>query len=300
MKRTTPIFLCLGIVLAFQPDARPQMIRQPGHHSARPQPSAQSPAANPQPGGAHWRWKGIKAQPQPAKTKPFGAGYDPRVVPQTANPAFGPGFAVRLGNTVGLQAFPPVTMLPGVGNINRPGFPPLPAGQLPPSPNINFPGGVPGLPVQPPVPLNHPQRGRFHGKDFQGHGQTIIYTVPYYVPYTVYVATPAAPAPQPPLQWEAPPRDFGPHIPYTPPPSETPPPAQPSEQKEPPQAQRVTLLAFKDRTIVAVTDYWLEGEMLFYEISPGRASSAPLERLDLVWTQQLNRERSVPFILEAR
>ena len=127
MKRTTPIFLCLGIVLAFQPDARPQMIRQPGHLSARPQPSAQSPAANPQPGGAHWRWKGIKAQPQPAKTKPFGAAINPNVVPPTPNPAFDPGFANRLGNTVGLQAFPPVTMLPGVGNINRPGFPPLPA-----------------------------------------------------------------------------------------------------------------------------------------------------------------------------
>ncbi|MBI4442564.1 MAG: hypothetical protein HY649_04230 [Acidobacteria bacterium] len=288
MRRTAPIFLCLGIVLALQPDARPQMIRQPGHHSATPQPSATATPANPQLGDAHWRWKGVGAQPQPAQSKPFGAAINPNVVPPTTNPAFDPGFAVRLGNTVGLRAFPPVTMPPGVGNINRPGLPPSPPGHLPPSPNINFPGGVPGL------PLNRP-----HGKGFQGHGQTIIYTVPYYVPYTVYVATPSAPAtsPQAPLPSEVSPPDWGPHIPYTPPAA---PPAQPSGQKDTPQAQRVTLLAFKDRTIVAVTDYWLEGEMLFYEVSPGRASSAPLERLDLVWTQQLNRERSVPFILEAR
>ena len=60
------------------------------------------------------------------------------------------------------------------------------------------------------------------------------------------------------------------------------------------------MLAFKDHTVLIVTDYWLEGDMLVYETSPGVRTPVPLERLDLILTQQLNRERNVRFVLEAR
>jgi len=62
----------------------------------------------------------------------------------------------------------------------------------------------------------------------------------------------------------------------------------------------VTLLAFRDSTVLAVVDYWLQGEMLVYSTSLGVRTVVPLDRLDLALTQQLNFERNVPFILEAR
>ena len=52
--------------------------------------------------------------------------------------------------------------------------------------------------------------------------------------------------------------------------------------------------------MLVVTDYWLEGDMLVYETRPGVRTAVPLDRLDLVLTQQLNRERNVRFVLEAR
>jgi hypothetical protein len=96
----------------------------------------------------------------------------------------------------------------------------------------------------------------------------VIYLgVPYYVPYYVY-SGPGAAAVYP-------------------------------DQLGKPSA-RVTLLAFKDRTVLAVIDYWLEGDQLYYRTQPGLRVAVPLERLDLILTQQLNRERGVPFVLEAR
>jgi hypothetical protein len=62
----------------------------------------------------------------------------------------------------------------------------------------------------------------------------------------------------------------------------------------------ITLLAFKDHTIMAVTDYWLEGDAVCYDTSSGSRTCIPLDRLDLPLTQQLNRERNVRFVLEAR
>lgn len=222
-------------------------------------------------------------------------------------PRADPGFAFRLGSTVGLQAIPPVTMPPGVGNINHPGHPgmqplpmvtqPLPTGSPFPIPNINFPGGVPGT-AQPPQPK--PDRrvpGRFR-RAVIGVGP-IIY-VPYYIPvYTGTVYPGTAPATTPAV---SPPPDAGPsggvRIYPIQPPSETQP--QPPQSSVAPAARPVTLLAFKDHTIIAVTDYWLEGDSLVYETSPGTRTAVPLERLDWVLTQQLNRERNVRFVLEAR
>ncbi len=60
------------------------------------------------------------------------------------------------------------------------------------------------------------------------------------------------------------------------------------------------MLAFKDATVIAVTDYWLQGYMLVYETSQGVRTVVPLDRLDFGLTQQLNFERNVPFVLEAR
>jgi hypothetical protein len=74
----------------------------------------------------------------------------------------------------------------------------------------------------------------------------------------------------------------------------------PAPAQEEPDEKPVTLLAFKDRTVLIVVDYWLEGDWLYYSIDPGQRLSVPLDRLDQPLTQQLNRERGVPFILEAR
>ena len=74
------------------------------------------------------------------------------------------------------------------------------------------------------------------------------------------------------------------------------PPAQPATVQ--PAVKPLTLLAFKDHTILAVTDYWLEGDMLYYQTSYGLQNSIPLDRLDLPLTEQLNRDRNVLFVLE--
>ena len=75
-------------------------------------------------------------------------------------------------------------------------------------------------------------------------------------------------------------------------------PEQPTTQQ--PDGSLLTLLAFQNHTIVAVTDYWLQGNILYYQTSNGMQGSIPLDRLDLPLTQQLNRERNIPFVLESR
>ncbi|MBI4458676.1 MAG: hypothetical protein HY648_01290 [Acidobacteria bacterium] len=199
-----------------------------------------------------------------------------------------PGFPSRLGHNVGLRAVPPVTMPPGVGNINRPGMQPLsltpqplPTGSAP-VPNINFPGGSPGLNGTTPNPSGgsfdhgrgHPfPKGHFR-RPFVGSG-TVIVGVPVY-PYTVYITTPT-PATTEQM-------------------SPTGQPYAPTPAAEP----VITLLAFKDGTIFAVVDYWLDEDFLRYVTLQGMRASVPLDRLDLSLTQRLNRERHVRFVLEAR
>ena len=235
----------------------------------------------------------------PAQSAGFGVARTP--APAPVGGVTDPSFAGRLGATVGLHALPPVAMPPGIGNINHPGMQPLPAGPQPlptglpfPIPNINFPGGTPGMQDSSHNGPGGHWRGPFRGRSGIGaaySGPIIYYSVPYYIPvYTeIITGTPASPPP-PPYQ--------GPYDIVVPPPTQSPQPQQPTAA--PPAARPVTLLAFKDHTILIVTDYWLEGDMLVYETSPGVRTPVPLERLDLVLTQQLNRERNVRFVLEAR
>ena len=124
---------------------------------------------------------------------------------------------------------------------------------------------------------------------FGGFGP-IIYTVPYYIPVYTEIITTTPTSPSQPYR--------GPYDIVSPAPAQPQQPPQPAAA--PPAAKPVTLLAFKDHTVFVVTDYWLEGDMLVYETSPGVRTPVPLERLDLPLTQQLNRERNVRFILEAR
>ena len=197
-----------------------------------------------------------------------------------------PNFAGRLGRTVGGHPRSGVTrfgnvVFPGV----HPGIQPSPRGSG--IPNINFPGRTPDMRGR------HP-RGR-GGKFRQGssgfggvYNGPVIYAVPYYVPvYTEVVLT--APPPEQPRQFDI--RNYE---------GVAPSPTEPQEFAPRPPARPITLLAFKDATIIAVTDYWLQGYSLVYETSLGVRTVVPLERLDFGLTQQLNFERNVPFVLEAR
>jgi len=216
-----------------------------------------------------------------------------------------------------MHAFPPVTLPPGVGNINQPGIPP---GVPPAIPNTNNPGVPPNGGgfrgpgfnghVRAPVPGNPssfggwgPFPGRRFGGPFVGVGP-VIYGVPYfYFPFMGYAESYPSTG-----YYEAPSPSS-----YTELPSGVPPPSgedfsvlpelqQPSQPvpSATPEAKPVTLLAFKDHTIVAVTDYWLEGETLYYSTSYGGQTGIPLDQLDLPFTQQLNRERNLRFVLESR
>lgn len=237
--------------------------------------------------------------PAAAPAQPMGFG-SPRMPASTQTGVItDSSFAGRLGATVGLQALPPISMPPGIGNINHPGMQPmagpqpLPTGLPFPTPNINFPGGTPEMQGPPNGgPWDH-WRGRHGGAPGFGApygGPIIYYSVPYYIPvYTeIITSTPASPPP-PPYR--------GPYDIVVQPPAQ---PQAPQPSAAPPAARPVTLLAFKDHTVLIVTDYWLEGDTLVYETSPGMRVSVPLDRLDLVLTQQLNRERNVRFVLEAR
>lgn len=166
---------------------------------------------------------------------------------------------------------------PGVSNINHPGMQPTPNIQpLPtgfPVPNINYPGGMPGM--NSPIPSD--RRDHWPGHRQRGTSGVIYYGIPYYVPYLVYSQDHSSTS-----ATAASGSAYG----------------APSDSQ--PAAKPVTLLAFKDHTVLIVIDYWLEGDWLYYETTPGMRLSAPLDRLDLPLTQQLNRERNVPFVLQSR
>lgn len=67
-----------------------------------------------------------------------------------------------------------------------------------------------------------------------------------------------------------------------------------------PSQARAGVLAFKDGTMMEVIDYWLQGDQIYYLNAEGAQGSAPIDRLDLPRTQQLNRERRRSFVLESR
>ena len=58
-------------------------------------------------------------------------------------------------------------------------------------------------------------------------------------------------------------------------------------------AKSLTLLALRNETIYAVTDYWLDGDRLDYLLPSGTRGVCALNDLDLVRTTQLNSERGV-------
>jgi hypothetical protein len=61
-------------------------------------------------------------------------------------------------------------------------------------------------------------------------------------------------------------------------------------------SRSLTLLALRNETIYAVTDYWLDGDRLAYLLPSGNRGICALNALDLVRTTQLNSERGVTVI----
>ena len=73
--------------------------------------------------------------------------------------------------------------------------------------------------------------------------------------------------------------------------------AEPTPGPESRVASRsLTLLALRNETIYAVTDYWLDGDRLDYLLPSGNRGICALNELDLVRTTQLNSERGVTVI----
>ena len=62
----------------------------------------------------------------------------------------------------------------------------------------------------------------------------------------------------------------------------------------------LTLIALKDETLFAATEYWLEDGLIFYVTSTGRQGSVPLRSLDWDMTTRLNAERGQEFVLSSR
>ncbi len=65
-------------------------------------------------------------------------------------------------------------------------------------------------------------------------------------------------------------------------------------------SSQLTLLVFKDNSISAVTDYWLEDGQLHYKNFSGAESAVPLEQIDLEMTAYLNWQRGAKFVLRPK
>jgi hypothetical protein len=63
------------------------------------------------------------------------------------------------------------------------------------------------------------------------------------------------------------------------------------------QLERYWLIAQRDNSIVAVTDYWLDGSTLNYVTRQGTKGSVDLSQVDIPFTRQLNTERGLEFRL---
>jgi hypothetical protein len=63
------------------------------------------------------------------------------------------------------------------------------------------------------------------------------------------------------------------------------------------RSAQLTLLALKTETIYAVTNYWLEGDRLFYVLPSGGEGAFDLSEVDWGRTTQLNAERGVTITL---
>jgi len=72
------------------------------------------------------------------------------------------------------------------------------------------------------------------------------------------------------------------------------------EPKPVPEAKPVTLLVFKNHSIYAVSDYWVDDGRVHYITSYGAQDSASTDQLDMDFTRKLNDERSVKFELKPK
>jgi len=61
-----------------------------------------------------------------------------------------------------------------------------------------------------------------------------------------------------------------------------------------------TLIAFKDHSIYAVVDYWMENNRLNYVTNYGATSSVALDKIDMALTEQLNGDRNMKFELHEK
>lgn len=69
---------------------------------------------------------------------------------------------------------------------------------------------------------------------------------------------------------------------------------------ESPRLPPLTLLVLPGNTIVAVSDYWLHGDTIYFLTSTGEKGAVPFDRLDWEMTTRINAERSVAFLLRSR
>jgi hypothetical protein len=65
-----------------------------------------------------------------------------------------------------------------------------------------------------------------------------------------------------------------------------------SQQARTPSSS-LTLIALRNETIYAVSNYWLDGDRLDYVLSSGNRDSCDLNAVDLTRTTQLNLERGI-------
>jgi hypothetical protein len=76
--------------------------------------------------------------------------------------------------------------------------------------------------------------------------------------------------------------------------------APPNDPTPGPADVSYTLLAFKDHSFFAVTDYWVENNRLTYVTNYGTNGSAALDQLDLSLTLKLNEDRGIGFELHGK
>ncbi len=123
-----------------------------------------------------------------------------------------------------------------------------------------------------------------------------------YDPYAYDGGYSTAPAPQ---------QDYGYQQGYPPPQQGVPPPQQPQYQQQYPQQYppagtqpqsanegnqpQFYLIAFTDHTIQAATAYKVEGDQLYWQDRENKEHQAPLSKVDVPFSQQINRDRNVDF-----
>jgi hypothetical protein len=181
----------------------------------------------------------------------------------------------------------------GFGNVLYPGTG---------GPNVSFPSRLGATVAGSPLYTARP-RGRSTGF----YGGYPLYVgggyVPSYAPdYSGQTQLAPAQNAAPPViinQYFTPPQ---PMEPITAPPSSTI--YQPSMERQQEQqeaaapAPKYYLLAFKDHSVYTALAYWVEDKTLHYVTTQNTHNQASLDLVDVPFTEQLNRDRDVPFTLQ--